>query len=132
MHTRNDLALKGRRREFRRNQTDAEKLLWNRLRKKQFYGLKFFRQYSIGSYVIDFYCSKLALAIELDGGHHNEEQRREYDEARSEYLMAHGINVMRFWNNEVIKNIDGVLERITPPCLPLPQGEDKKIITDIQ
>lgn len=116
MHTRNDLALKGRRRELRCNQTDAERLLWSRLRNKQLYGLKFFRQYSIGSYIIDFYCSKLSLAIELDGGQHNEEQNREYDAARTEYLMAQGINVMRFWNSEVIQNIDGVLEKITPPC----------------
>jgi len=63
----NDPALKQRRRELRRNQTDAEKALWAYLRNKQFYGMKFFRQYSIGPYILDFYCPNMKLAVELDG-----------------------------------------------------------------
>jgi very-short-patch-repair endonuclease len=120
---RNDPQFKERRRELRRNQTEAEKLLWGYLRNKQFYGLKFFRQYSVGPYIIDFYCPKLRLAVELDGGQHSEEEVRGYDMVRSDYLRAQGIETIRFWNNDVMKNIEGVLlkiaEKITPPCLPL-------------
>jgi len=93
---RNDPILKPRRRELRRNQTDAEKALWAHLRNKQFYGMKFFRQYSIGSYILDFYCPTVKLAVELDGGQHNQCQNKEYGAARSEYLKAQGIEVMRF------------------------------------
>jgi len=84
--------------------------IWGYLRNKQFYGLKFFRQYSVGPYILDFYCPRLRLGVELDGGQHAEEEIREYDMARSEYLRAQEIEVIRFWNNEVMKN---------PPNLPL-------------
>jgi len=85
---RNDPTLKQRRRELRRDQTDAEKALWTKVRNKQFFGMKFFRQYSIGSYILDFYCPTVKLAIELDGGQHNQNDNREYDSARSEYLKS--------------------------------------------
>lgn len=115
----NNPAFKERRRELRKNQTDAEKTLWRHLRNKQFYGIKFFRQYSVGSYVLDFFSPKLRFAIELDGGQHAEEENHEYDEARTEYLRMQGIEVIRFWNNDVIQNIEGVLseiaKRVTPP-----------------
>ncbi len=120
---RNDPNLKKRRKELRQNQTEAEKLLWSELRDKRFYGVKFFRQYSIGPYVLDFYSPTLRLAIELDGGQHSEQEQQEYDENRSEYLKAHDMEVIRFWNNEVMHNMEGVLvriaERVTPPGLPL-------------
>ncbi len=116
---RNDPTLKHRRRELRRNQTDAEKALWAHLRNKQFYGIKFFRQYSIGPYVLDFYCPTLRLAVELDGGQHNLGEGMQHDAVRSEYLKAQGIEVMRFWNNDVLLNMEGVLAalelRITLP-----------------
>jgi very-short-patch-repair endonuclease len=119
----NNPILKNRRRELRKNQTDAEKLLWRYLRNKQFYGLKFFRQYSVGKYILDFYCPKLRLAVEIDGGQHTFKEKKEYDKARSEYLKEYRIEVMRFWNNDVMKDIEGVLnkiaERVTPPNLPL-------------
>jgi len=115
----NDSKLKQRRRELRRNQTDAEKILWQKLRNRQLCGMKFFRQYSFKAYILDFYYPKLKLAIELDGGQHAEQEKREYDEARSEYLKTHGVTVMRFWNNEIMKNIDGVLERIAERITPL-------------
>ncbi len=125
--TRNALILKQRRRDLRRNQTDAEKTFWAHVRNKQFMGLKLFRQYSIGPYILDFYCPKKKLAIELDGGGHNENDQSEYDAVRTEYLKTREIDVMRFWNNDVLQNISGVLtsiaEKITPPSLPLPQGE---------
>jgi len=118
----NNQKLKERRRNLRRAQTDAEKLLWQKLRNRQLFGMKFFRQYSVGPYVLDFYSTKLKLAIELDGGQHAEDDQRDYDEHRSEYLKAHGIEVIRFWNNEVVRNMDGVLcriaERITPSIPP--------------
>ena len=116
--------LKERRRDLRKNQTEAEKILWRHLRNKQFHGVKFHRQYSVGGYILDFFSPKLRLAIELDGGQHASEENKEYDEIRSNFLKAHDIEVVRFWNNEVIQNIEGVLcrlaEKITPPGLPLP------------
>ena len=115
----NDPAMKERRRELRRNQTDAERALWERLRNKRFYGLKFFRQYGFGPYILDFYCPVLKCAVELDGGQHAEEDVKMYDIQRTDFLGSHGVEVVRFWNDEVLSNIDGVLERLTPPNLPL-------------
>lgn len=120
---RNDPALKHRRQELRRTQTDAEKAFWSKVRNRQFYGLRFFRQYSMGPYILDFYCPALKLAVELDGGQHNQCENMEYDSARTEYLKAHGIDVMRCWNHEVLLNMQGVLDKmslkVTPPNLPL-------------
>lgn len=119
----NNQKLKKKRREFRRNQTDAEKTLRARLRNKQFYGVKFFRQYSMGEYILDFYCPLLKAAIELDGGQHAEDEQRNRDTIRTNYLQTHEITVLRFWNNDVLSNMEGVLEemstRLTPPGLPL-------------
>ena len=116
---RNDPALKQRRRELRLNQTEAEKTLWKHLRNRQIYGMKFFRQFSVGPYILDFYCPQLRLAIELDGGQHTEDDAREYDAARSAYLQAQGIDVMRFWNHEVLNKTESVLrivlDKVTPP-----------------
>ena len=120
---RNDPTLKQRRRELRRDQTDAEKALWTKVRNKQFFGMKFFRQYSIGSYILDFYCPTVKLAIELDGGQHNQNDNREYDSTRSEYLKSQEIDVVRFWNNEVLLDMQSVLAelalKVTPLCPPL-------------
>ena len=120
---RNDPALKQRRRELRRNQTEAEKTLWAHLRNKQFYGMKFFRQYSIGPYILDFYCPNMKLAVELDGGQHNQSESKEYEAVRTKYLKAQGIEVMRFWNHEVLLDMESVLSglglKVTPPHLPL-------------
>lgn len=124
---RNDPGLKKRRQELRRNQTEAEKALWTHLRHKQFYGIKFFRQYSIGPYILDFYCPTVKLAVELDGGQHNQPESKEYDSVRSQYLNSHGIDVIRFWSNEVSLNTEGVLAvlelKVTPPNLPFNKGE---------
>ena len=109
---RNDPASKQRRQELRRNQTDAEKVFWSKIRNRQLHGLKFFRQYSIGPYIIDFYCPELKLAVELDGGQHNEREGRNYDLARTEYLKAGGIIVLRFWNHEVLCDIQAVLSKL--------------------
>ena len=119
-YLRNDPVLKQRRRELRRNQTDAERAFWAKVRNKQFLGMKFFRQYSIGPYILDFYCPTVKLAVELDGGQHNQSDNREYDATRSEYLKAQGIDVMRFWNNEVLLDIQGVLCKMTLKVTPPP------------
>ncbi len=122
---RNDPLLKRRRQELRVHQTDAEKTFWEKVRSRRFYGLKFIRQYSAGPYILDFYCPKAGLAVELDGGQHTEEGSREYDAARSEYLREHRIEVVRFWNHEVMQDMEGVLNRLTsvitsPDNAPLP------------
>lgn len=109
----NKTLFKERRRELRHNQTDAEKALWKHLRNKGFRDLKFFRQYSVGAYIIDFYCPEYKLAIELDGGQHADEEIKEYDRARTVYLESLGIKVIRLWNNDVLVNIEGVIEEIT-------------------
>ena len=108
----NDPMLKERRRELRSNQTDAEKAFWSRVRNRQFHGMKFFRQYSVGPYILDFYCPAIRLAVELDGSQHDLPGNRVYDAARSEYLSSRGIEVVRFWNNVVLLDMDSVLAEL--------------------
>ena len=115
-------------RQLRRNQTDAEKILWKHLRARQFCGLKFRRQYPIGNYIVDFVCLEKSIIIEVDGGQHSENEK---DKERDKWLKEEGFMVLRFWNNEVMKNIEGVLEKIRmhcfkhPPLNPLPSREGK-------
>ena len=126
---RNDPILKKRRQEFRHNQTEAEKAFWSLVRNRQINGKRFFRQDSVGPYILDFYCPEIKLAIELDGGQHSD--NGEYDALRTEYLKTQGIEVMRFWNNEVLRDRQGIMNRmililkVTPPNLPLTQGEEQ-------
>ena len=108
----NEQKLRERRKGLRRSQTEAEKLLWNKLRGRQIHGLKFYRQFSVGGYILDFFCPQIKLAVELDGGQHAEEENKEYDAIRTDYFKGIGIEVLRFWNNEVMKNIEGVLQVI--------------------
>jgi very-short-patch-repair endonuclease len=93
-------------RKLRINQTDAETKLWNRIRNRQINGDKFVRQEPIGRYICDFVCREKLVVIEVDGGQHSESVR---DEVRDRYLRAQGYCVMRFWNNDVLSNIEGVL-----------------------
>jgi very-short-patch-repair endonuclease len=116
----NKTLFKERRRELRHSQTDAEKALWKHLRNKGFRGLKFFRQYGVGAYIIDFYCPEYKLAIELDGGQHSDEDIKNYDMARTVYLESLGIRVIRLWNNDVLMNIEGVMEEIIRQVTPMP------------
>ena len=95
---------------LRRNLTDAERKLWKYLRAKQFGGLKVRRQEPIGKYIVDFVCYEECLVIELDGGQHSEERNR--DDERDRWLRGEGFKVLRFWNNEVLENMEGVLEVI--------------------
>ncbi|MFO0753985.1 MAG: endonuclease domain-containing protein [Thermodesulfovibrionales bacterium] len=111
-HLLNDRTLKKQRRELRHNQTDAEKALWAKVRNRGFHGMKFFRQYSIGRYIVDFYCPEMKLAVELDGGQHTHSTKREQDAARTEYLKRQGIEIMRFWNHEVLLALQSVLAKL--------------------
>lgn len=109
---RNRSSLKARRKELRRNQTESEKVLWQKLRNRQINGLKFFRQYSVGGYILDFYCPEIYLGIELDGGQHMNQANKKYDQQRTFYLEANNIRVLRFWNNKVFENLEGVLMKV--------------------
>jgi len=97
-----------RRKELRRNSTEAEKVLWDVLRDRRLEGIKFRRQYGVGGYILDFYAARLKFAIEVDGMAHENAEARAYDKIRSEYLHGVGIEVKRFKNYEVLYNISGV------------------------
>lgn len=105
------IKLKARARELRRRLTDAEGLVWGMLRKQQL-GVRFRRQHPVDPYVLDFYCAERKLAVEIDGGQHNEIAGREHDERRTAFLQDKGIRVLRFWNNEVFENPEGVWDAI--------------------
>ena len=122
-------------RELRRHTTDAETLLWRLLRNRLMAGAKFRRQHPLPPYVLDFYCHDARLAVELDGGQHNEAAGRRHDARRDAFLAQKGIRVLRFWNHEVLNQTEAVLEAIyaamdqapsrvgpSPPA-PLPGGE---------
>ncbi len=104
--------LKNLARSLRKNMTDSEKLLWSKLRKKQILGIQFYRQKPIANFITDFYAPKAKLAIEIDGSQHLETNHRKKDEQRDRYLETLGILVLRFNSREVLKNIDGVVEKI--------------------
>ncbi len=97
-----------RARALRKASTDAEALLWSHLRNRQFRNLKFRRQVPLGCYIVDFYCHELRLLIEVDGGQHSEE----VDRTRTQWLESEGYRMVRFWNHEVLENIDGVLAEL--------------------
>jgi len=103
--------------QLRRNATDAENLLWHKLRNRQMNGHKFRRQQPLGTYIVDFVCHELRLVVELDGGQHAVDTER--DQTRDAHLRAQGYTVLRFWNNEVFENFEGVLTtiaEIAPPA----------------
>ena len=97
---------------LRKNSTIQEKRLWNLLKNRQFHNLKFKRQSPIGRYIVDFICHERKLIIELDGGQHNRNKNIENDIERTNFLESLGFNVIRFWNNDIYKNIDGVITEI--------------------
>jgi very-short-patch-repair endonuclease len=94
-------------RRLRQTPTDAEIRLWSRLRGKQLEGLRFRRQQPIGHYVVDFFCPDATLVIEVDGGQHTDQEAK--DDVRTRWLEARGYRVIRFWNNDVLANTEGVL-----------------------
>lgn len=99
---------------LRKRPTEAEKLLWKHLKLKQMKGLKFRRQQPIDNYIVDFVCLEKRIVIELDGGHHAEQT--EMDTKRDLYLKKQGFVILRFWNNDVYQNIEGVLDIIIQNC----------------
>lgn len=121
--------LKDRARRLRRDQTDAERRLWARLRARQICGTKFRRQHAIGRFIADFCSVEEGLVIELDGGQHS--VQTEADQRRSATLARFGYRVLRFWDNEVLENIDAVLEQIAEVLMnphpdPLPNRAREK------
>lgn len=109
--------LKQASRDLRNNMTDAEKLLWSRLRNKQILGLQFYRQKPILNYIVDFYCPAANLVIECDGSQHFTEDGLETDRIRDEALAQLGLKVLRFDNGQVVGRIDDVVETIYQCCL---------------
>jgi very-short-patch-repair endonuclease len=117
--------MKGLSQQLRKEQTKEENLLWYRFLRT--YPLQFRRQYVIGSYIVDFYCHKARLAIELDGSQHYEPEELQKDRQRTAYLETQGVQVLRFTNLEVLRQFDAVCEKIDM-CVKarthtLPRGE---------
>ncbi len=108
----NRKSTKQKRQRLRRDQTDAEKLLWSKLRNSGVCGQKFFRQYGIDHCIADFYCPDLKLVIEVDGGQHYSDAGKGYDEEREKVMKALGVQTLRFSNDDVLFNLKGVLERL--------------------
>jgi very-short-patch-repair endonuclease len=92
--------------------TIAERKLWSRIRGKQLEGFQFYRQKILGNYIVDFYCHKAKLVIELDGGQHYSEEGRRKDIVRDEFLRGLGLSTIRFSDREIFENLDGVIETI--------------------
>lgn len=111
-HHFNRITEKARRKQLRNNPTEAEQKLWQYLRGKQVAGVKFRRQYSIDAYILDFYAPRLKLAIEVDGPSHYTSRGIEHDENRTKYIDGFGIRILRFTNDDVYENIEGVISRI--------------------
>ncbi|MCY7388278.1 MAG: endonuclease domain-containing protein [Burkholderiales bacterium] len=112
-------------RNMRAAPTNAEAVIWRQLRAHRFAGIKFKRQQPIGRYILDFVCFEAKLIVEVDGGHHNGSSA---DKVRDTWLESQGFLVLRFWNNDVMQNLEGVLlrilEAIAPsPSAPPPPGE---------
>ena len=97
-------------RRLRKESTEAEKMLWSRLRRHQLLSYQFRRQEPIGPFIVDFVCYKQRLIIELDGGHHRDQEI--YDADRTQWLQSRRYHVLRFWNNDVLHNLEGVLTAI--------------------
>ncbi|MCS5422667.1 MULTISPECIES: endonuclease domain-containing protein [Psychrilyobacter] len=107
----NKSSTKDKRNNLKQNMTLEEELLWKNIRKDQL-GVRFRRQYGIGEYIVDFYCPKLRIVIEIDGGQHYIEKGLEYDHVREEYMKELGIKTLRFSNAEVRDDVEGVVEEI--------------------
>ncbi len=101
-----------KRRSLRNNMPLAEKLIWQRLRGRQIENCKFRRQYSIGTFVVDFYAPEIKLALEIDGDSHFVDGANQYDDERTAFLVEKGAKILRFTNREIYEELDGVLEVI--------------------
>jgi very-short-patch-repair endonuclease len=110
-----------RARNLRVNMTDAETKLWRALRRAQLNGPPFRKQHPVGPFIIDFYCPPLRLAVEVDGGQHAE-QTKEADDRRTQWLAERGVTVVRYWNNDVLSNLEGVLSDLLTQAERLAQA----------
>ena len=113
-------------RQLRGNMTDAERHLWAKIRMKQLKGYQFYRQKPIGDYIVDFFCPRAKLVIEVDGSQHFSDEMTEHDRIRNEYLSSLGLRVLRFTNTDVLTHIERVVESIEekiPLSPPLRKGE---------
>ncbi len=110
----NNKVFKERRRALRRKQTPAEKIMWSYVRNRKLDGLRFLRQYSLGPYILDFFCPEHKFAIELDGSVHTSIEAIKYDKDRESYLSALGIKTVRFKNDEMISNPTKVINSLLP------------------
>jgi very-short-patch-repair endonuclease len=127
---RSDLKITARR--LRKEATDAERVLWSKLRRKQILGVRFYRQKPIGDFIVDFYAPRVRLVVEVDGPQHREETRRQYDEQRTRYLEALELRVLRFQNGDVLHRQADVVGKIRaaaasskiPPGPPSSKGGD--------
>ncbi len=108
--TNDEIRVEQRPQELRRNSTDAERKLWQALRGRQIAGAKFRRQHAVANYIVDFVSFDVMVVIELDGGQHADQIA--YDEVRTVALRASGFRVLRYWNNQVMAEMDSVLEDI--------------------
>ncbi len=115
--------------DLRKNSTDAEHILWSILRNRQLYGLKFRRQHPIDPYIVDFFSHEAGIIIEIDGGQHNEDANRHKDEQRTRFLEEKGYTVLRFWNNEIFKNLEGVIETVLNALTPTLSQREREFIT---
>jgi very-short-patch-repair endonuclease len=104
--------LKKHSQDLRKNMTDAERNIWSRIRNGQLQGRQFYRQKIIGNYIVDFYCPKAKLIIEIDGGQHYREEGRAKDRIRDDYLWSLGLKVVRFSDRDIFENSDGVIQKI--------------------
>ena len=105
---------------LRRQSTDTERVLWSYLRAKRMGGIKFKRQQPIGNYIVDFVCFERKIIIELDGGHHAQEDQLLKDSERDRWFKKQGYETLRFWDNDVLKNVKLVLDVIWDKCLKHP------------
>jgi len=109
-------------RGLRKSMTAIECEFWKMVRGRRMYGLKFRRQQIVDGFIVDFYCDSLGLCVEIDGGIHSSVEQVEYDAARAEILRLHGLKVIRFTNEDVLRNKDIIMERLkeltSPPALP--------------
>jgi len=107
-----DKQLKALSQHLRKNMTDAENMVWLKLRRKQLKGYQFYRQKIIRNFIVDFYCPKANLVIELDGGQHYSEMGQAKDRARDDVLKKMGLKVLRFSDRDVFENMGGVMEEV--------------------
>ena len=123
----NKTAEKEKRRLLRKILPKVEVVIWSRLKGKQVLGYKFRRQYSIGTYVIDFYCPALKLAVEIDGDSHFQEGAQDNDKHRQAFIESFGIQFLRFTNEDVLRNLEGVLEAIKQALQEANHGKSSEL-----